>query len=661
MIRVFAFDMDGTLTQHKTPLEPHNRAVLEKLSENYTLLAVGAGSCERIHKQLLAFPMDIIGNYGLQYAKHTDGGLTVLRDSVLPVADKESIEQRVCALRERYGFTQYVGDSVEYHASGCITLPLLGTQAKLEDKLAFDPDRKRRRAFYSEVCSLFEDYNVFVGGSSSFDMVKKPYNKFYALDLWCQENGISHSEVIFVGDDYGLGGNDECVYHSDFRFLTIDDTRRLDEVLAPFLAPSAIDINALLSEGVRCECGEEHRCEIEKVVLRYGALNELPALTRPYQKILAVCDSNTYQVCGGRVCELLCRQNVDLLCYTADGFLVPDEKAVFELLEKITPDTDLVLGIGSGVINDLCKYASHQKGLPYMIVATAPSMDGYASKGCAMIFDGMKITTNANPPKAIVADTQILREAPIEMLKAGYGDIIGKYSCLCDWRLSHLINSERLCPYIYHLTLTSTEEIAPLGEKICSRDEKSVSMLMRALVTVGIAMAFMGNSRPASGSEHHLSHFFEVVGLLREEPYFPHGIDVAYSTYLTARLREALLRNGTAECVAFDISSWEEGIRSVYRGKQDDYTAEKIIDFQKTLGYIYGNTLPRILEKWQEITGLFQNYPSSDAVLAMLDSIHLPLSDFYKMYGEEKIAEAITYAKYLKDRYTVLWISDTLT
>ena len=124
-------------------------------------------------------------------------------------------------LRKKYGFGAYAGDNVEYHSSGCITFPLLGTKAKQEDKLAFDPDRKKRRAFYSDVVNTFPEYNVFVGGSSSFDMAPKPYNKYYALDKYCTEKGISHAETVFVGDDYGLGGNDESVYRSDFGFIPI--------------------------------------------------------------------------------------------------------------------------------------------------------------------------------------------------------------------------------------------------------------------------------------------------------------------------------------------------------------------------------------------------------------------------------------------------------
>ena len=154
MIKVFAFDLDGTLTQHKTPLDVKNRAILEQLSQRYTLLMVGAGSCMRIHNQLGGFPMDVIGNYGMQYAKYADGELKLVRDDVVRCENKDSIEEKVTLIREKYGFTRFDGDNVEYHASGCLTLPLLGTKANQADKLAFDPDRRKRRAFYSEVCEV---------------------------------------------------------------------------------------------------------------------------------------------------------------------------------------------------------------------------------------------------------------------------------------------------------------------------------------------------------------------------------------------------------------------------------------------------------------------------------------------------------------------------
>ena len=157
-------------------------------------------------------------------AMDLDGTLTPHKQPMLPRPREPLVR-----LREKHGFTTFAGDNVEYHPSGCLTFPILGTKAKQEDKLAFDPDRAKRRKIYAEVCEAFSDYCVFVGGSSSFDMAPKPYNKYYALDLYCRENGLAHENVLFIGDDYGTGGNDESVYLSDFGFITVDDYRTFPE------------------------------------------------------------------------------------------------------------------------------------------------------------------------------------------------------------------------------------------------------------------------------------------------------------------------------------------------------------------------------------------------------------------------------------------------
>ncbi len=235
-IKLVAFDLDGTLTQHKTPLEAENRRVLEMLSSKYKLLMTGAGMCHRIFKQMNEFPIDIIGNYGMQWAEYDQikKDIVITENSVSD-CDRKSVEERVTAIRRKHGYTEFKGDNVEYHSSGCVTIPLLGTKADLADKLNFDPDRSIRRRFYDEVKALFPEYTVFVGGSSSFDMAPKPYNKYYALDKYCEKNGIKHSEAVYIGDDYGLGGNDESVYLSDFNFLTIDNYRDFPKVAEKLL------------------------------------------------------------------------------------------------------------------------------------------------------------------------------------------------------------------------------------------------------------------------------------------------------------------------------------------------------------------------------------------------------------------------------------------
>ena len=416
------------------------------------------------------------------------------------------------------------------------------------------------------------------------------------------------------------------------------------------------DLSMLLGRRDDCPCGMPHSCEIGSVIIRRGAIEELVALTAGFEHVLLVCDENTRRAAGERVDKLLGSKIRSRVTYVSDGFLVPDEAAVEILKGGVSTQTDLIIGVGSGVINDLCKYVSFELGLPYFIVATAPSMDGYASKGAAMLFGNMKITTNAAPPAAIIADTDVLKDAPLEMLKAGYGDIIGKYSCLNDWRLSHIVNGEPLCEYVYGLTRAATDSVAPLAEAILSRDEESIATLMRALIVVGIAMAYMGNSRPASGSEHHLSHFFEVVGLLRGEPYFCHGIDVAYSTYLTALIRSALIACEKPVAHPFSPSEWEENIKRVYATENNSRAADGIIEMQNRLGWIFEDKMPIYEEKWQQICSVLLDSPTPDEVEAMLCKIELPLDSFKETYSPEKIRDAVRYAKDLKDRYTVLWL-----
>ncbi len=234
--KVIAMDLDGTLTQHRTPINEQNLAVLTALSKKYKLLMVGAGQVMRIFNQLGEFPVDILGNYGLQYGVYNPESKTmdIVRNLTIE-CDKEAITAKVTAMREKYGFTDYCGETVEFHPSGCVTFPILGTKAAIADKLSFDPTREKRRAIYDDIVNTFSEFSVFVGGSSSFDMAPKPHNKFFALDTYCRENGYTHDEIVYIGDDYGLGGNDEAVYTSDFPYLTIDNYVDFPTVVKPLL------------------------------------------------------------------------------------------------------------------------------------------------------------------------------------------------------------------------------------------------------------------------------------------------------------------------------------------------------------------------------------------------------------------------------------------
>ncbi len=418
-----------------------------------------------------------------------------------------------------------------------------------------------------------------------------------------------------------------------------------------------MDISMLLKGKLGCECGMDHTCAIEHVIIENGAVEKLPELLTKYHHILLVADQNTYAVGGDKTAALIGNKLENTLIYqSGDHFLVPNEDAIAKMEALVTDETDLIIGVGSGVINDTCKYVSFTHKLPYFIVATAPSMDGYASVGAAMIINSMKITYDAHVPTAIIGDVDMLKTAPIDMIKSGYGDIIGKYSALNDWKLSHLINDEYICDYVYDLTYEMIEETLKISDGILKREDASIRTLMEALVVVGIAMSFVGNSRPASGSEHHLSHFFEIVGLLNNEPYFNHGIDVVYSTVITQRLREEILKlDGFEQATAFDQSEWEVHIRKIYTG-----AAEGIIELQNKLGWYCKDYISIYKAKEQEIKEVLSQVPSSAEIEKMLAKVELYMPEFEAEYGAEKIKEATFIAKDLKNRFTVLWLYYTL-
>lgn len=411
-----------------------------------------------------------------------------------------------------------------------------------------------------------------------------------------------------------------------------------------------MEIKDLLS-GLECSCGRYHSCDIKYVAIDKGALSCLSDITKQYASVLLVADENTYAVAGEKTEVALVGKAVRRVIFTGKTILIPDEVAIDRVMEGMD-GIDLIIGIGSGVIQDLCKYVSHTTGVPYYVVATAPSMDGYASTGAAMILGGMKVTVSAKVPDAIIADTEVLKDAPMDMIQAGYGDIVGKYSALNDWRLSHAVNGEYFCQEIYDLTFEMVHKTLNLANGLVKRDEESIKVLMEALVIVGIAMSFAGSSRPASGSEHHLSHFFEITGIVHGEDYFPHGIDVAYSTVITAGLREKLLTLPWPEKqYRPSRGTYESEINRIYGS-----VADGCIALQDKVGLYEKDMLTVYKAKEQEIRTILADMPSAMEIKAMLDAVGLDINSFYTLYSDEKIKNAIAYAKELKDRYTVLWM-----
>lgn len=411
-----------------------------------------------------------------------------------------------------------------------------------------------------------------------------------------------------------------------------------------------MDINRLLN-GIACSCGKAHTCSIKEVNIGKSAIDTLSDICKNFNAPLIVADQNTFLAAGKKTESSLSGKKVKKVVFSGESVLIPNEKAV-KTVEENLDGVDVIVGVGSGVIQDLCKYVAHFNNLPYLVVATAPSMDGYASNGAAMIMNGMKITYNATLPIALVADTEVLKNAPLEMIKAGYGDIIGKYSALNDWKLSNLINGEYFCNKIYELTFEQIQNTLSLSNLLLKRDETAIKTLMEALIVVGILMSFVGSSRPASGSEHHLSHFFEITGIIDGTEYLSHGLDVAFSTAVTAEIREKIANMNDFGAIR-KISNQE---REVLLNKIYKDIAPSCIALQEKAGFYNLDRSQIYKEKKNEIISILKEMPTQKEIINMLSAVELDIKDFYNFYGEEKINNAKLFAKDLKDRFSVLWL-----
>ena len=273
---------------------------------------------------------------------------------------------------------------------------------------------------------------------------------------------------------------------------------------------------------------------------------------------------------------------------------------------------DYVLAVGSGSINDMTKSVATILGIPCGVFATAASMDGYCSKGAALMYGGEKRTDVVKSPEDVLIDSVIIKNAPKIMTAAGFGDIIGKYTCLTDWKLSNIINGEPINKEAYELMKKALSACVSDFDALSRYDGEAVVKLMDALITAGISMAICGNSRPASGSEHHQSHFIEMDFVRRGERIPMHGLKVAIGTLVSLEIYNYIKNSG------IEIPERE----SVY----------KIIDELPKIG-----TVKNMLEK--------MGCPTRYSALGV---------------RKETIEEMIEKAYTVRDRYTVLTLMHEL-
>ena len=232
--KVVAMDLDATLCQHRSPIPEKNLAALKELEKQYKCVMIGAGNAPRIYKQMGNYPIDIVSNYGMQIAEAADGNFRIVK-AVTNTVDRKFFREKTDELRKKYGYTEYEGEPLEFHASGMVTFGLLGTKPSAEHKIAFDPDRKKRRAMYPEVCEIFKDFSVYIGGSTSFDFAGKQYNKYDATLSWAKDHGYTLDDIVFIGDDFADGGGDSHVRIKGMDHIVITDYKNFANAVGVLL------------------------------------------------------------------------------------------------------------------------------------------------------------------------------------------------------------------------------------------------------------------------------------------------------------------------------------------------------------------------------------------------------------------------------------------
>ncbi len=297
--------------------------------------------------------------------------------------------------------------------------------------------------------------------------------------------------------------------------------------------------------GKKCACGKVHKIPFVKYESGSGVINTLCPHIRALggTKPFIVADVNTFKAAGEKVEKILKDGGFDFSKHIfTENRTEPDEKAIGSLVLHFDRSCDIIVAVGSGVMNDLSKILSKTTGLPFIIVATAPSMDGFASDTSSVIRDGLKVSVNSRSADVIIGDTDILRNAPVKMLLSGLGDMLAKYPSICEWRIGQLLNGEYYCEDVALLVRGALKKCVDNADGLLSRDEEAVKAVFEGLIISGVAMAYAGLSRPASGTEHYISHIWDMRNAEFGTPFDFHGIQCGIGTLLTAKLYDELLK-----------------------------------------------------------------------------------------------------------------------
>ena len=420
------------------------------------------------------------------------------------------------------------------------------------------------------------------------------------------------------------------------------------------------------NDGFLCDCGKHHFGQLSDCIIGEGVLLRLPALLEKYgcTHPFLLCDRETYAAAGERVCKILTDAGIRYAIHTIKRTRPsPDERIVGEAVMFCPSECDAVLSVGGGVINDTGKILAAARGVRDIYIATAPSMDGFASASSSMEREGLKVSLNSKCPDAVIGDADVLAAAPVHMIRSGIGDMAAKYVSLVEWRIAALLVGEYHCPTVAAMVQSSLDTVRACAADAVSGNREAVCRLTEALVVSGLAMNYAGLSRPASGMEHYISHITDMRALEFGTPAELHGIQAGLGTLLTLRGYEYLMtktpdREKALEYVrSFSLDGWFEALRSGLGHGEEAMIAgehkEGKYDPDK-----HAARLEVLLSRWDEITALITELPSAEDLAAFFAQIGHPLSLREAGLGEDELRFAFMAAKDIRDKYVLgrlLW------
>lgn len=248
------------------------------------------------------------------------------------------------------------------------------------------------------------------------------------------------------------------------------------------------------------------------IVTGHGTINEVTNVCRKLNygdNGLVITGKYTKKIAGDIVRDAMDDDGYNVDLEITSGSSMDEVKRIKALASK--NDTRYMLGVGGGATIDIAKLASTELGLPFISVPTAASHDGIVSSRASIMHDGKTTSLEADAPMAVVADTEIIADAPYHLLAAGCGDIISNYTAVLDWELAHRLKNESFSEYAAALSRMTAKILVDSAELIKPDLESSARIVVKALVSSGVAMSIAGSTRPASGSEHMFSHALNQV------------------------------------------------------------------------------------------------------------------------------------------------------